>query len=90
MIDKLFDIIYGEHYYCYFCGAEMEKVDEEVVVCPKCGHSVNIEDYVTEGEDYEEYYDECDDELKWRFDADFPEEFPGESEYNEDGEDDSE
>lgn len=72
-------------YYCYECGAEMYKVDEEVLVCPDCGHSVNIDDYTTEEEDYEEFYgghSKYDDELYWNDN----EEFPGESE-EEDEED---
>jgi len=46
----------SEEYICYECGAKMEKVDEEVVVCPNCQHSVDIEDYVFEKETYEEIY----------------------------------
>lgn len=45
-----------ETYYCYECGAVMVKADEEVLVCPECQHSVNIEDYATEEEDYEQLY----------------------------------
>ena len=41
-----------EEYTCYECGAVMEMADEEVLVCPKCGHSVDIDDYTTEEEDY--------------------------------------
>lgn len=65
-----------EMYYCYECGEVMEKADEEVLVCPKCGHSVDIEDYSTEVENYEEYYgshSKYDDEDYW----DDNEEFPG-------------
>lgn len=39
-------------YYCYECGAKMEKADEEVLVCPACHHSVDIEDYDSEEEIY--------------------------------------
>ena len=45
---------FNDDYECYECGAKMEKADEEVLVCPVCGHSVDIEDYLTEGEDYEQ------------------------------------
>lgn len=42
-------------YSCYECGAVMEIIGE-VLVCPECGHSVDLEDWITEPEDYEEYY----------------------------------
>ena len=45
---------YFDEYVCYECGAIMEKADECVLVCSKCGHSVNIDDYMTEEEDYEQ------------------------------------
>lgn len=64
-------------YTCYECGAVMEKADEEVLVCPRCGHSVDIEDYITEEEDYEQFYSgrsRYDDETEWHD----HEEFPGE------------
>jgi DNA-directed RNA polymerase subunit M/transcription elongation factor TFIIS len=66
-----------DEYYCYECGAVMEKADDEVLVCPKCKHSVDIEDYITEGED-EEFYSNSskyDDEDYWNEN----EEFPGET-----------
>ena len=69
-------------YLCYDCGAVMEKADEEVLVCPVCGHSVNIDDYFTEEEDYEELYNggsRYDDDLYWHDN----EEFPGEPEDDE-------
>lgn len=64
-------------YTCYECGAVMVKADEEVLVCPKCGHSVDIEDYITEEEDYEQLYSgrsRYDEETEWHD----HEEFPGE------------
>lgn len=42
-------------YSCYECGAAME-LQDDVLVCPVCGHSVDLEDWVTEPEDYENYY----------------------------------
>lgn len=62
-------------YYCYECGAVMEKADDEVLVCPQCGHSVDIVDYSTEEEDYEEFNNSIggyDDELYWSENEDFP------------------
>ncbi len=54
--DESFDIYdWLEQYNCYECAAVMNLVDD-VLVCPKCGHSVDVEDWVTEAEDYEEYY----------------------------------
>ena len=43
------------NYICDECGAMMEKADEEVLVCPSCGHSVDIVDYGHE-HDYDDYY----------------------------------
>ena len=42
-------------YTCVECGATMEKADEEVLICPKCQHSVDIEDYGYEDE-YDDYF----------------------------------
>lgn len=54
--DDSFDIYdWLEQYDCYECGAVMDVVGD-VLVCPNCGHSVDVEDWVTEAEDYEEYY----------------------------------
>lgn len=57
-----------EQYDCYECGAVMDVVGD-VLVCPKCGHSVNIEDWITEAEDdedeyptAEEFFDEDDED----------------------------
>ena len=75
-------------YFCYECGAVMKKADEEVLVCPKCGHSVNIDDYVTEEEDYKEFYNshsKYDDELYWHDNEEFPGE-PYEDVYEEESE----
>ena len=37
-------------YDCYECGAKMDIIDD-VLVCPVCLHSIDIEDWVTEAED---------------------------------------
>lgn len=73
-------------YLCYECGAAMKKADKWVLVCPECGHSVNIGDYMTEEEDYDDLYSggsRYDDDMYWHDN----EEFPGEPEDNEDEED---
>lgn len=66
---------HGEKHYCYECGAVMEKADENVLVCPDCGHSVDEDDYVTEEEDYEEFYgsrSKYDDETYGHDNEEFP------------------
>lgn len=55
LINYLNSLSWLDEYSCYECGANMDLVDD-VLVCPKCGHSVNVDDWVTEAEDYEEYY----------------------------------
>jgi len=66
-------------YECYDCGTEMEKADEEVLVCPKCGYSVDIEDYTEQTEIYEEVYGGQNMSELCHEDENFPEEFPGET-----------
>lgn len=64
-----------DEYYCYECGTIMRKADDKVLVCPKCGHSVDIEDYTTEEEDYEEFYannSKIEDETEWHDNEEFP------------------
>lgn len=46
-------------YICSECGAVMEFEDEneDILVCVKCGHSVDLDDYGCEGdENYENLY----------------------------------
>lgn len=47
-------------YYCYHCGAKMEKADDKVLDCPACHYSVDIVDYGHEEEDfsYDRTYEE--------------------------------
>lgn len=62
-------------YECYECGTPMVKADEEVLVCPNCGHSVEIEDYTTEGDIYEQLYggqNQYNDEIYWHDNEEFP------------------
>ena len=51
---SLDELVLDDDYFCGECGAEMERFGD-VLVCPKCGHSVDVEDYMTEYEDEEEY-----------------------------------
>lgn len=56
MADKPFDEYdWLYEYTCYECGAVMDIVGD-VLVCPKCGHSIEVKDWSTEPQDYEEYY----------------------------------
>ncbi len=54
MLDEFIDAFLNE-YSCYECGTAMEQVGD-VLVCPKCGHSVDVDDYITEEEDYDRFY----------------------------------
>lgn len=53
----------SDNYICKECGAVMYMADDEVAVCPKCGYSMDIEDYSTDN-DYEEYYSPMDSILE--------------------------
>ena len=37
-------------YPCMRCRAPMHKADDEVLVCDKCGYSVDIEDWISDPE----------------------------------------
>ena len=72
-------------YICFECGSVMDMADEQVLVCPKCYYSIEIADYddeLAERELNEEFYVgpiDYENHDYWRFDMNFPEEFPGES-----------
>lgn len=68
------DEMLKEEYFCYECGTEMKKADDEVLVCPECGHSVDIKDYLTEEEDYNyiTYTSKYDDETYFADNEEFP------------------
>lgn len=51
----------SKKYICNECGELMEFEDEweDILICPKCGHTIETDDYGFEDgddEDYEEYY----------------------------------
>ncbi len=49
----------SREYICHECGGLMEFEDEweDILVCPRCGHSVDLDDYGCEGdEEYENLY----------------------------------
>lgn len=57
--DKLVEGLLTGNYICSECGGVMEFEDsnEDILVCPKCGHSVELEEYGFESpEDYENLY----------------------------------
>lgn len=41
---------------CVLCGDIMVHADAEVLVCPTCKHSVNVEDYIVDVLDYDDLY----------------------------------
>lgn len=45
-------------YICSECGGmmEFEDEDEDILVCPSCGHSVELEHYGFEDEEYDSLY----------------------------------
>lgn len=51
-------------YTCFVCGEIMTK-DEELLVCPCCGHSIEADDYYNEGDAYKQCpeIDEPDDDF---------------------------
>lgn len=52
----------SKKYVCSECGGLMKKADDTVLVCTKCGYSVDIEDYGCEN-DYIDYYSPQDEIL---------------------------
>ena len=57
--DKLTDALFSGRYVCNECGSTMEFEDEwkDVLVCPECGHSVDLDYYGSENEeDYDALY----------------------------------
>lgn len=58
--DELSKALYTGDYICSDCGAKMffeDEVTEDVLICPDCGHSVDLEHYGIENEeDYDALY----------------------------------
>ena len=52
----------ADEYVCFECGGLMKKADDTVLVCTKCGYSVDIDDYGCEN-DYNEYYSTPQNEI---------------------------
>jgi len=48
--DLLSNALKSGRYTCSQCGARMEFEDEneDILICPKCGHSVDLDDYGSE------------------------------------------
>lgn len=57
--DILAEALLSGRYICSKCGANMEFEDEweDILICPECGHSVELEEYGFENdEDYNALY----------------------------------
>ena len=64
--DKSVDALLSGRYICSECGAimEFENEWEDILICPKCGHSVESEYYGFENdEDYDALYPTKDEVL---------------------------
>ena len=64
--DKFVDALTRSVYTCSECGSRMEFEDEfeDILICPECGHSVDLERYGAENdEDYDELYPTLEDVL---------------------------
>ena len=86
MLDEkdIFDDSSDCGYICHECGAVMEFIGD-VLVCPDCGHSTDVDDYCEEEDDYDDIYHKYEiPDSNWTSDDEFPEEFPGEPERYED------
>lgn len=56
---KQIEAMFSRNYTCSECGGKMEFEDEceDVLVCPECGHSIDLEHYGFENdEEYEAQY----------------------------------
>lgn len=78
--DALRDALFTGRYVCSQCGAKMEFEDEheDILVCPSCGHSVELERYGFENdEEYEALYPTKEEVLG--YDDDEEDEYHGET-----------
>ena len=65
--EALTEALFSGRYICSQCGKLMEFEDEwrETLVCPACGHSIDLEHYGLDEEEYDSLYptiDELDDD----------------------------
>lgn len=70
--DKLVKAMFSREYICHECEKLMEFEDEgeDILVCPHCGHSVELDDYGREGdEDYENLYPTLEEVLDMENDS---------------------
>lgn len=51
--DKQIEAMFGGGYFCSECGSKMEFEDEweDILICPKCGHSIDSDHYGFENEE---------------------------------------
>ena len=52
---SLDELVFEDDYYCGECGTQMNLIGD-VLICPKCGHAVDVDDYLTEYEEEEGYF----------------------------------
>lgn len=72
--EKQIAAMFGGTYVCSKCGAKMEFEDEaeDILVCPTCGHSVDLDLYGSEDEeDYSALYPTEDDIFDEEEDEDY-------------------
>lgn len=65
-------------YPCMECRTPMYKADEKVLVCPKCGYSVDIEDWISDPEKFDSmvtYVTKYDDPAYEEYGEDYDEIF---------------
>ena len=72
MSKKIFE---EDDFECYYCSGKMDNNDS-VLVCRKCGYSIDLDDYWDEADEYELYPDNRD--LLYDENEHENEEFPGE------------
>lgn len=78
LLEYIFRHMISKRYICSQCGGpmEFESDNEDILVCPRCGHSIDSEFYGQEEKTYEDLYpllEEDDDE-----DEDEDDEYSGE------------
>ena len=77
--EKLVEALFSGRYICSECGAEMDFEDErkDVLICPSCGHSVELERYGFENDEaYDALFPSIDEIIHSEEDED--EEYTGE------------
>ncbi len=79
--DKLANALFSREYICSECKSLMEFEDEfeDVLVCPNCSHSVDLEHYGFENdEDYDAQYPTKEEVVGYEDNEDYDEDDTGE------------